>query len=157
MNPAAILLAIALAGCAVGTPPVETASKGTKEMHEAKGTFTVAMTPEVQGGVSRMALAKTFEGGMKGTSTGTMLSAGNPASGSAGYVAIEAFTGTLDGRPGGFALQHSGTMDAGSQALSIAIVPGSGTGALVGLSGAMEIAIAGGVHSYTLRYRLLSR
>lgn len=82
-----------------------------------------------------MTLAKTFEGGMAGTSSGTMLSAGDPTAGSAGYVAIEAFTGTLDGRPGGFALQHSGTMNSGSQSLVIIVVPGSGTGALVGLSG----------------------
>ena len=82
-----------------------------------------------------MTLAKTFEGGMAGTSSGTMLSAGDPTAGSAGYVAIEAFTGTLDGGPGGFALQHSRTMNSGSQSLAIIVVPGSGTGALVGLSG----------------------
>lgn len=34
------------------------------------------------------------------------------------------------------------------------VVPGSGTGDLVGLAGRMTIAIEGGTHAYTLRYRL---
>jgi hypothetical protein len=124
----------------------------------AAGTFQVTMTPQPPGdgptGLGRFGLAKTFEGGLAGSSRGEMLSAGNPAAGSAGYVALEIVEGRLDGRAGGFALQHAGTMDAGRQSLAITVVPGSGTGELAGLSGRLELVVAGGVHHYTLRYEL---
>ena len=128
----------------------------------ASGTFKVTMTPrppddkhgEGPAELGRFLLAKTFEGGIAGTSAGEMLSAGNPAAGSAGYVALEWVTGRVGDRAGRFALQHTGTMDAGTQSLSITVVPGSGTDALAGLSGRLELTIAGGVHHYTLHYRL---
>jgi hypothetical protein len=69
-------------------------------------------------------------------------------------VAIERVTGALHGRSGTFVLQHTGTMAGGEQHLSITIVPGSGTGELVGIAGSMTIAIADGVHSYELAYTL---
>ena len=62
-----------------------------------------------------------------------MLTAGTDVTGSAGYVAIEHVTGTLHGRSGTFALQHTGTMSRGTPSLSITVVPDSGTGALAGL------------------------
>ncbi|OYW15135.1 MAG: hypothetical protein B7Z50_02255 [Sphingomonadales bacterium 12-62-5] len=83
-----------------------------------------------------------------------MMSAGDPANGIAGYVAMEMVEATLTGRAGGFALQHNGTMDAGGQQLNVVIVPGSGTGALAGISGRMTIRIAGREHFYTLSYAL---
>ena len=83
-----------------------------------------------------------------------MMSAGDPAKGIAGYVAMEMVEGTLAGRTGSFALQHNGTMDAGGQQLNVVIVPGSGTGALAGISGRMTIRIAGREHCYTLSYAL---
>lgn len=57
-----------------------------------------------------------------------MLSAGEPQAGEAVYTALESFSGTLDGRSGGFALAHFGQVDAGVKELRIVIVPGSGTG-----------------------------
>jgi Protein of unknown function (DUF3224) len=99
-------------------------------------------------------LSKTFEGGLAGHSTVDMLSvmvAGEPA----GYVAIERVTGTLDGRPGRFVLQHAATADGAVQALRIEVVPRSGSGSLAGLSGEVEIIRADdGSHSYAFRYRL---
>jgi hypothetical protein len=83
-----------------------------------------------------------------------MFSAGDPKSGVAGYVAIEVVTGTLAGKHGGFALQHSGTMDQGGRKLSVIVVPGSGTGELKGISGTFDIQIANGQHSYDLEYKL---
>jgi hypothetical protein len=62
--------------------------------------------------------------------------------GSAGYVAIERVTGTLRGRSGSFALQHSSTMTRGNPLQSIIVVPDSGTGDLAGLEGSMTIVIA---------------
>jgi hypothetical protein len=77
--------------------------------------------------------------------------------GSAGYVAIEKVTGKLHGRAGTFVLQHTGTMNRGAQKLSITVVPDSGTGELVGLSGKMNIIIAGGKHSYEFDYSLADK
>jgi hypothetical protein len=124
----------------------------------ASDTFRVVMTPRPPGDspapLGRFLLAKTFEGGVAGTSAGEMLSAGDPASGSAGYVALEWVDGRVGDRAGRFALQHVGTMDRGAQSLSITVVPGSGAGALAGMSGRLELALEGGVHAYTLHYQL---
>ena len=81
-----------------------------------------------------------------------MLTAMTPVKGSAGYVAIERVTGTLAGKQGSFALQHTGTMDRGAQQLRISVVPDSGTGDLTGLTGELTIQIAGGQHSYEFQY-----
>jgi hypothetical protein len=74
--------------------------------------------------------------------------------GSAGYVAMERFTGTLNGRSGAFSLHHKGTMTRGAPELSVTVVPDSGTGELAGISGKMDIQIEGGKHSYELEYAL---
>jgi hypothetical protein len=67
---------------------------------------------------------------------------------------MEQVTGTLNGRSGSFMLQHSGTMDAGAQALTVQVVPSSGTGELAGISGQMTIIIEGKKHSYVMEYRV---
>jgi hypothetical protein len=101
-----------------------------------------------------MSIDKQFHGDLEGTSKGEMLTAGTGVKGSAGYVAIERVVGTLNGRSGAFALQHSGTMTRGAPQLTIAVVPDSGTGQLTGLSGKMTIQIAEGKHSYEFEYSL---
>ena len=83
-----------------------------------------------------------------------MLSAGTPVKGSAGYVALERVTGRLQGRTGGFVLQHSGTMTRGVPALVIAVVPDSGTGDLRGIAGQLAIEITNGEHRYVLDYAI---
>ena len=132
-------------------------------MKHATGTFEVSITPEAQaeapaGGLptSRMGIAKTFSGGLVGTAAGTMLAAGAPKPGQpAGYVAIDQFQGTLDGRDGGFLLLHRGTMTkAGGGDLSVVISPDSGTGALGGIEGTLSIEIRDGKHFYDLAYTL---
>lgn len=140
---------------------VSTASHSGEPMsHKAIGTFNVKMTPvgeaDTQDGVSlgHLLLEKTFEGDFVGTGKGAMLTALTPEKGSAGYVAIERVTGTLNGRAGSFAMQHSGTMDNGAQQLSITLVPGSGTGALAGIRGVFKLRIEGGKHYYELEYTL---
>lgn len=132
-------------------------------MQHATGTFEVKITPEAQGEApagglptSRMGLSKTFNGGMTGTATGTMLAAGAPRPGQpAGYVAIDQFEGTVDGRQGGFLLLHRGTMTrAGGSDLSVTIAPDTGTGALAGIAGTLRIEIKDGKHLYDLAYTL---
>lgn len=119
----------------------------------AKGTFEVKLAP-MEGAVSRMSIDKTFTGDLAGTSKGEMLAAMTAVKGSAGYVAIEKLTGTLGGKTGTFVLQHSGTMAAGKQELSVTVVPDSGTEGLTGLAGKMAIIIDGKKHSYEFVYTL---
>ncbi|MDN0074340.1 DUF3224 domain-containing protein [Crenobacter sp. SG2303] len=104
--------------------------------------------------LGRRAIDKQFVGELEATSRGEMLSAGTAVQGSAGYVAIEKVTGTLQGRTGTFVLQHSGTMTRGAPQLVVTVVPDSGTGELTGLSGTMAINIADGKHHYAFAYSL---
>lgn len=126
----------------------------------ARGSFTVEIKPASEPGVvegvstGRMSLSKRFEGDISGTGSGEMLTALTPIKGSAGYVAIERFSGTLAGRSGSFVFQHSGTMHAGVQQLSITVVPGSGTGELQGLAGSFKLNVVEGRHLYEFEYSL---
>ncbi|WP_444916957.1 DUF3224 domain-containing protein [Microbulbifer sp. JMSA003] len=104
--------------------------------------------------LGRMSINKVFYGDLSGGSRGEMLSAMTPVKGSAGYVAIEQVAGTLGGKRGTFVLQHFGTMKKGEDFLILEVVPDSGTGELVGLSGKMSIQVDGGVHYYDFEYQL---
>ncbi len=73
-----------------------------------------------------------------GTSQGEMLSTGTVVPNSAGYVAIEKVTGTLQGRKGSFVLQHHAIMNKGEPSLSITVVPDSGTDELISISGKLR-------------------
>ncbi|MDT7807716.1 MAG: hypothetical protein QOJ70_1529 [Acidobacteriota bacterium] len=126
----------------------------------ASGTFEVKLSPQppdegTEGmPIGRMLIDKRFHGGLEATSKGQMLAAGTAVEGSAGYVAIEQVTGTLDGYSGTFILQHSGTLTRGAAQLSVSVVPDSGTGELQGLAGRMDIVVADGKHSYDFEYTL---
>ena len=126
-------------------------------MQHAKGTFTVdvkPLTPAPAEGLGRFSIDKTMHGGLEGTTKGEMFTGGDPKAGVAGYVAIEVFTGTLDGKSGTFALMHSATMDKAGPKMTVTVVPGSGTGELKGIAGVFSIVIEGGVHRYDLEYSL---
>jgi hypothetical protein len=126
----------------------------------AAGTFDVKLTQQSTDAedsgttLGRYALEKQFRGDLDATSKGEMLSAGTQTKGSAGYVAQERVTGTLAGRSGSFVLQHTGVMNRGAPGLTITVVPDSGTGALAGITGTMNIIIEAGKHSYELDYDL---
>jgi hypothetical protein len=125
-------------------------------MPQANGDFEVKLTPQGGPGVvpGRMSIEKQFHGDLEATSRGEMLMAGGSVKGSAGYVAMEQVTGTLGGHGGTFVLQHSGTMTRGVPTLSVTVVPDSGSGKLVGLTGQMSIDVSGGKHSYSFTYSL---
>lgn len=111
--------------------------------------------PEVEGAISRMEFAKTFSGDIEGTSSGVFLSCGNPQDGEAGYVAIEVVQGRVGNRQGSFALQQFGMMHAGSQTLNYDVVPGSGSGALEGVTGTFHLNVHDdGTHHYELEYEI---
>jgi len=126
----------------------------------AQGSFEVKVAPlppdeaTAATSIARYSLDKVYRGDLEGASAGEMMGAGNVAAGIAGYVAVEEVTGILHGKTGSFALQHSSTMDGGKYEMNIRVVPGSGTDELEGIAGTLTIIIAGGVHSYTLEYRL---
>ena len=126
--------------------------------NQATGTFEVKLTPQTDSPdapVGRMSIDKQFEGDLAGTSNGQMLMASSPSvKGSAGYVAIEKVTGTLNGHHGSFYLQHTGTMTRGVGELTITVIPDSGTDELAGLQGKMNIIIADRKHSYEFDYEL---
>jgi hypothetical protein len=164
--PKAILLGSCLAlGLAAqlsaGTPPADSTRAEKEKAMTARGTFTVKLvplgpaSPAEKEPLGRMSIDKQFVGDLEGTSKGEMLSAGTDVKGSAGYVAMEKVTGTLQGRSGNFVLQHSGTMNRGAAQLSVAVVPDSGTGELKGIAGSLKIVIApDGTHSYEFDYTL---
>lgn len=125
--------------------------------HHAHGTFTVRvapLTPAPAEGLSRYSLDKEIHGDIEGTSHGEMMGGGDVKGGVAGYVAVERITGTLAGRQGSFALQHSSTMDQSGQSMNIIVVPGSGTDDLKDIRGTFTIRIEGGQHYYDFDYTL---
>jgi hypothetical protein len=126
----------------------------------ATGTFDVKLTPQTtdtapEGSpLGRLAIDKQFHGDLEATSKGEMLTAGATVKNSAAYVAVERVVGSLNGKTGTFALQHSGTMTRGAGTLTITVVPDSGTGELSGISGTMSIEIADGKHFYGFEYSI---
>ena len=123
---------------------------------QTSAEFTIDLAPgdPVLDGAGRFDFAKTWTGGLSGTSRGVMLTAGDPTTGTAGYVALETFQGSLDGREGSFAIQQFGTMEDGEQVLHYEIVPGSGHGALAGLTGTVDLTITEGRHDVAVSYVL---
>jgi hypothetical protein len=152
-----------LAGVMVVSAVVSGGQTGVKTVHRAVGTFEVKMKPEplsevaAKSGIMRMSIDKVIHagtpGGLEATTKGEFLASGSP-DGSGGYVAMETVTGTLDGKTGSFVLQHTATMNAKVPTMSITVVPGSGTGELVGLTGTFTVMIEGGKHSYVFDYSL---
>jgi hypothetical protein len=155
----AILLFISVSA-SLSTPLPPNPQKDSPMTQHATGSFEVKIAPldpafkTDDNSLGRMSLDKQFHGDLEGTSKGEMLTAGNPAKGAGGYVAMERISGTLGGRAGAFVLQHSGTMSNGSFQLNVSVVPASGTGQLVGLAGTMNIIIEAGKHSYDFTYTL---
>lgn len=129
--------------------------------HHASGSFEVKVTQQKPdnsaaetANLGRYSLEKQIHGDLEGTSSGEMLTVATDVKNSAGYVAIERVNGTLQGRKGTFALQHSATMTRGTPDLKISVVPDSGTGQLTGLSGTLNIKIVDGKHFYDFDYTL---
>jgi hypothetical protein len=125
----------------------QSVSKESGQMHKATGTFEVKMQPAgaldsaTGTALARLVLEKQFAGDLLGTGRGEMFTAMTQTQGSAGYVAMERFTGTLQGRKGSFVFQHSAQMD-------------SGTDELAGIAGAFKIDVVAGRHLYEFEYSL---
>ncbi len=133
--------------------------KGDAVTNQAAGTFEVKVTPAANekaadAAIGRFLLDKQFQGDLDGTSKGEMLGASTSVKGSAGYVAMEHFSGSLKGRKGSFILQHTGTMKRGGLQMTVTVVPDSGTEQLTGIGGTMTIKIVDGKHFYDFEYAL---
>jgi hypothetical protein len=81
---------------------------------QATGTFDVKLGPlptyNTDGAamLARLSIDKTFHGGLEATSVGEMLSAGTNVKGSAGYVAMERVSGTLEDAKGASSCSTAG-------------------------------------------------
>jgi hypothetical protein len=150
-----LIFLVCLATLLVAQGPEKPQEK--RHMTRASGTFDVKVTPaagESPAGFVRLALDKHFHGALEASSVGEMMASNAGGSDSGGYVALERVTGKLDGRSGGFVLQHSGVMSPGSMRIDVQITPGSGTGDLAGIAGTLTIRIEGKQHFYDLDYTL---
>jgi hypothetical protein len=104
--------------------------------------------------IARVHVEKTFSGGLAGTSTAELITVTTGDTPRA-YVAVERFEGILDGRTGGFVLQHNAGGENGAPWLSWKIAEGTGTCDLEGITGEGQIIIGpDGGHSYTLDYSI---
>lgn len=128
---------------------------------QATGEFQIQFEPQVPSfkgsndiRIGRMSLRKKYTGALEALSVGEMLSATSPIEGHAGYIALEQISGSLGGLKGSFVVQHFGIKDPHSQDQRVEIVPGSGTGELINIRGAMQIRISAGKHYYELNYGL---
>jgi hypothetical protein len=79
-------------------------------------------------------VTEEFSGDVAGTGAVRFLQAAG-ADGSASFCGIERVVGTLAGRAGSFLLQDSGTLQGNQVSGNWFVVPGSGSGQLVGLRG----------------------
>ncbi|MEV6207081.1 DUF3224 domain-containing protein [Kitasatospora sp. NPDC051914] len=127
---------------------------------QAEGAFTVdgwepEVVDELPGAtLARVRLTKTFRGALAGTSTVHMISAADGEGRPAAYTAFERYTGELDGRKGSFVLQHCAP-GSGGERLVVAVVPGTGTEELAGITGRLDIRIDDeGNHTYAFHYTL---
>jgi hypothetical protein len=105
--------------------------------------------------VARM--VKNFTGALQGTAETLFTAAFDQDRGIGTYVAMESFAGTIDGRAGSINIAHSATTDGGPERRHelLVIVPGSGTGDLVGVTGTGRIVVDDdGTHRLELDYEV---
>jgi hypothetical protein len=125
-------------------------------VRQAKSSFVIDRrevdpVPWDGGQMSRTRIAKTFTGDVVGTSVVETVMLGTDNGGPAVYVGIERFDVTVHGHPGTFLMTHTATMYGDEHILVLAVVPGSGTGALQGISGTGQITPD---HDFVLDYAL---
>jgi hypothetical protein len=104
--------------------------------------------------LGRIHIERSFQGDLEGEATAELLTA-TAANGAAVYLALDRISGRLEGREGSFVLQHRGLLSAEGAEIDGAIVAGSGTGELRGITGQGAITVDDdGTHRLTLDYEL---
>jgi hypothetical protein len=89
--------------------------------------------------VTRATVSRTVTGGLAGSSVIEYLMAYG-ADGTAAFVGMERFAGSVDGRNGTVVLQHVGRFEGGEARGTLEIVRGSGTADLAGVAGTGDYA-----------------
>ena len=135
-------------------------------MVTTEGTFTVSGFTAVPVdepdpvqtalGVGVATMEKRYSGAVEGRSSTLFTSAFDPERGSGTYVALESFDGSVDGRPGTFNFVHVASTSGDDRSGEFfAIVAGSGTGELAGISGGGALVVdADGTHRMRFDYTL---
>ncbi|MBB5956196.1 hypothetical protein FHS29_002782 [Saccharothrix tamanrassetensis] len=110
---------------------------------ELQSPFTITrwdekIADETEPKLGRVQVDKTYTGAFEGTSTAELVTC-QPTEESAGYVAIEKFQGTLEGRTGAFVFQHAGVISGTTAENYGKIIPDSGSGELAGITGTVKL------------------
>jgi Protein of unknown function (DUF3224) len=92
-------------------------------------------------GLSRAEVAYTYTGQVEGTSAAVYLL--GYRNGDDLVLALERFTGSVDGHEGSCVFQHTGSHDASSVRGRLQVVPGLGTGDLRELRGEADLLLEG--------------
>lgn len=130
---------------------------------ETSGHFTYAGWEELPVGspdgtprLARALVTNTFTGGVEAAATDCAYTIAYTGENVGTYTGMELVSGSVDGRAGSFVLEESGTFDPGGTTCRFAVVPGSGTGELAGLSGSGGFTYRHGETSvaYAFDYRL---
>jgi hypothetical protein len=118
--------------------------ESTYEEFEETGKLTRATVPQV------------FSGDLEGEGVMEFLMCYPPdGAGIASFIGQERVAGTLAGRKGSFVSHGSGEFAGGEARWTWSVVPGSGTGALTGLSGEGKSVASGGMKiAVTFDYQL---
>jgi hypothetical protein len=130
-------------------------------MHTAKARFAIRKWDEhpysddaAQPRLTRASVTKTLTGDVEGESHVEYLMMYR-ADGSAAFVGHERVVARLGGKSGSFVLQRIGAFEAGYAKESYSVIPGSGTGELVGLTGQGASTVGHGLeHPFELEYAL---
>ena len=130
-------------------------------MANATGTFQVTggmddPYEELEGGLklTRASGTQTFTGDIEGDGAVNWLMLYR-ADKSAHFVGLQRITGSVGGRRGAFVLAAEGDHEGGSSRIRLTVVPGSGTGELVGIDGTGSMTAPGGPEgTYELQYTI---
>jgi hypothetical protein len=128
---------------------------------KAIGKFTVTggnehLIREAEGEVrlTRVTGTQRFEGGIAGEGAVEWVMCYSPDR-SARFMGFQRIEGSIDGQTGSLVLESTGFHDGRSSQGGWRVVPGSGTGELVGISGHGHFEAPGGaVVTYSLEYEL---
>lgn len=104
--------------------------------------------------LTRASVTKTYTGDIDGEGHVEYLMMYRPDD-SASFVGLERITGSIAGRKGSFVLQRTGVFEDGQAKESYSVIPGSGTGELLGLTGEGTTSVGHGMeHPLELDYEL---
>ena len=107
--------------------------------------------------LTRASVAKTFTGDIEGEGQVEYLMMYR-GDGSATFVGLERIVGRIGSKTGTFVLQRTGLFENGQAKESYSVIPGSGTGELLGLSGDGSSSVGHGMeHPFELSYEFVQQ